>query len=203
CDALLSPCVGDRNTHQETNGPSQRGWSIARQIATKQKKCTREHECKTQCQVGLNEGDWVFENDPTVESRSKRGKLSPSYCGPYRLEELNYDTCMGRVAMKNGNPRWIPLKWLFRCDSTSLLRKKHDPWVGQYDKCSTLQLILESGDESPENLIAEQMENEVDEDAHSLSSKIAIERMKLDDDSTKYLDDPPTGDPVELESVDL
>ncbi len=82
---------------------------------------------------------------------------------------------MAHIVVKNGKPKWVHLKWLSRCDPASLLCKKHDPWVGQYNKRSTLQPVPESSGESPENQTSERLEREVDGDTSSLPLEIAAE----------------------------
>ncbi len=74
-DALPSPYVYDRDTCLEkVNDRLQRGWSAARYITVTQQEHAREYERETKHQFDLHEGDWVFENNPTVKSKSKRGK---------------------------------------------------------------------------------------------------------------------------------
>ncbi len=107
---------------------------------------------------------------------------------------------MAHIAVKNGKPKWVPLKWLSCCDPASLLCKVHDPWVGQYNKRSTLQPVPESGSESPGDQTLERLER--NGDTSSLPLGIAAERTKFDDKSIEYTNVAPTEETVEQISTD-
>ncbi len=73
-DAVPSPYVYDRDTCLEkVNNRLQYGWSSAHYVTVKQQERRCIHERKTQHQFHLDKGDWTFENNPSVKSKSKKG----------------------------------------------------------------------------------------------------------------------------------
>ncbi len=106
---------------------------------------------------------------------------------------------MAHIAVRNGKPKWVHLKWLSHCDPASLLCKKHDSWVRQYKQRSTLQPVPKSSSESSGDQSFERREGEVDGDVSSLPLRheIPAECTKFDEELSEYMDAASTGEDAE------
>ncbi len=119
----------------------QRSWRSCRAGTAEQQEKQREFEHQKLSDLKLQVGDWVFENNPTLENCAKCGKLSLPYCGPYQAIELNRNACMAKLEVLRGRDKWVHMRWLSHCDMKMLECKCIEPWYGNYKEHCSLQAI--------------------------------------------------------------